>query len=66
MVKAMIDFYRNFMKYDDHEVYIAFHKKTMEPYFHAKQVCQLLEYTNDKDAIRVNVDRKKYSILERY
>lgn len=60
----MFDIYHNFIKYDENVVYIAFHKNTMEPYFHANQVCKMLGYKDIKDALRTNVDKNYISRLK--
>lgn len=62
MANKFIDFYSNILKYNDKDVYIALHDKTNEPYFHANQLCKLLEYVDCKDAIRHHV-KKEDSVL---
>ena len=37
MAQKLIDLIGHLLKYNDKEVYIAFHSKTNEPYFNAKQ-----------------------------
>ena len=49
----MINIYNRLVKYNNREIYIAFHTKTQEPYFNAKQVCELLDYNNIKQAIKI-------------
>ena len=44
MAHTLIDIYNHILKYDDKEVYIALHSKTNEPYFNAKQICEMLNY----------------------
>ena len=41
-MKEYIDIKNKLVMYNDKTVYIAFHTKTQEPYFHAKQLCILL------------------------
>ena len=56
MAQKLIDIYEHMLKYNDKIVYIAFHSKTIQPYFHAKQLCELLEYVNYHQALRDNID----------
>jgi len=51
MAKRLIDIYNRILSYNDNNVHIAFGDKTLEPYFHAKQVCLLLKYNDYSDAI---------------
>jgi len=55
MAHTLIDIYNHILKYDDKEVYIALHSKTNEPYFNAKQICEMLNYVNYHKAIREHV-----------
>ena len=57
MANKFIDFLSNVLKYNEKEVYIALHDKTNEPYFHANQLCKLLEYIDCKDALRQHVNK---------
>ena len=52
MVNKTIDIYHHFLQYDENKIYIAFHKDTAAPYFHAKQVCKMLGYRNIKRTLR--------------
>jgi prophage antirepressor-like protein len=61
MAHAMIDVFHNVLKYDDKLVYIAFHDETFKPYFHAKQMCDLLGYVDHNSALRDHV--KKTNIV---
>jgi prophage antirepressor-like protein len=58
MSDSIIDIYNRILKYDGNHVYIAFHSKTNEPYFHAKQVCKLLKYEKPKEALQNNVSKE--------
>jgi prophage antirepressor-like protein len=58
MTNKLIDIYDRILEYDDNEVYIAFHDKTQEPYFHANQVAKLLEYKDYKQALKLNVQKR--------
>jgi len=58
MTSKFFDVYNNFIKYEGHVIYIAFHKSTMNPYFNANQVCQMLGYNNVKKALNTNVEKK--------
>jgi prophage antirepressor-like protein len=64
MAEKLIDIYGKILKYNKNAVYIAFHNKTGEPYFHAKQVCLLLEYEKIKEAIRTNALPEDIFILK--
>ena len=64
MTQKLIDLYRHILQYDNDIVYIAFHSKTLEPYFHAKQVCQLLGYANPNDILKKLVDKKNMDYLK--
>ncbi len=44
MANKFINYFSNVLKYNEKEVYIALHDKTNESYFHANQLCKLLEY----------------------
>lgn len=55
MASKLIDLYNHILRYNDKEVYIAFHSKTLEPYFHANQLCKMLNYENYQVAIDTNV-----------
>lgn len=55
MAHTLIDIYNHILKYDDKEVYIAIHSKTNEPYFNAKQVCEMLNYEDYHQAIREHI-----------
>jgi prophage antirepressor-like protein len=55
MTHTLIDIYNHILKYDDKEVYIAIHSKTSEPYFNAKQVCEMLNYEDYHQAIREHI-----------
>jgi prophage antirepressor-like protein len=57
MANKLIDLYNHLLKYNDKTVYIAFHTKTQEPYFHAKQLCELLDYNDIKQTIKINVEK---------
>ena len=64
MATSLLDIYRKILKYNNHEVYIAFHYETKEPYFNAKQVCQMLEYLDCRDALRNNVLKENIYYLK--
>jgi prophage antirepressor-like protein len=57
MANKFINYFSNVLKYNEKEVYIALHDKTNEPYFHANQLCKLLEYVDCKDALRQHVNK---------
>jgi prophage antirepressor-like protein len=59
MATKLIDLYNHLIKYNNDVVFIAFHSKTQEPYFHAKQLCELLKYTRYKEALKNNITNKK-------
>ena len=63
MTKTLIDLYQHLLQYDDDIVYIAFHSRTMAPYFNANQVCKLLGYVDCRDAIRTHVDKRNIEYL---
>jgi prophage antirepressor-like protein len=56
MASKILDVYKKYLKYNDDIVYIAFDTITSKPYFHAKQVCKLLKYSNTKFALKNNVN----------
>lgn len=64
MTTSLLDVYRKILKYNNHEVYIAFHYETNEPYFNAKQVCKMLEYLDCRDALRTNVLKENIFYLK--
>ena len=53
MTTKLIDLYNHLIKYNNDVVFIAFHSKTQDSYFHAKQICTLLKYNNYKKAIKI-------------
>lgn len=57
MSDQLMNLFDHILKYNDKTIYIAFDSK-LEPYFHANQLCQILEYNNCKQAIRINVDKE--------
>ncbi len=61
MLDKTIDLHNHTLNYDNNIIYIAFDEKNLEPYFHANQLCQTLEY-NCMAAIKNNVD---YSDLKK-
>jgi prophage antirepressor-like protein len=64
MAKKLIDIYNRILTYNDNSVYIAFSDKTLEPFFHAKQVCLLLNYKDYRDVIRTFVKNKDIFYLK--
>jgi prophage antirepressor-like protein len=64
MSNTFIDLYNRLLKYNNKSVYIAFHSKTQEPYFHAKQVCQMLDYVDYHEAIRKNINKNDVFYLK--
>lgn len=64
MVQTLIQLYRNLLTYKGHEVYVAFADKTLEPFFHANQMCELLGYVDHKEAIRVHVEKADIYYLQ--
>ena len=64
MTNKLIDLYNNILEYNSNTVYIAFHSRTQEPYFHAKQICILLNYKDIRDAIRTLVNKKDIFYLK--
>lgn len=64
MAQKLIDIYNHILKYNDKEVYIAFHTQTNEPYFNAKQLSEMLEYSDYHDAIKQHVDKKDIFYLK--
>lgn len=57
MASKILDIYGKVLKYNNSSVFIAFDSSTSEPYFHAKQVCELLKYQNIKKALKNNVKK---------
>ena len=64
MTNKLINLYNHLLKYNDKTVYIAFHTKTQEPYFHAKQLCELLDYNDIKQTIKINVEKNDIFYLQ--
>ncbi len=64
MAQKLIDFYKHILQYDDKTVYIAFDSKTMDPFFHGKQLCEMLEYTDYRDAIERHVNKEDIFYLK--
>jgi prophage antirepressor-like protein len=64
MAGTIIDIYNRILKYDGNSIYIAFHSKTNEPYFHANQVCELLKYQNAIKALQKNVSKENIFYLK--
>lgn len=64
MASKLIDILNHLLRYNDIEVYIAFNTKTSEPYFNAKQLCEMLEYVDYHDAIRGHVLKKDIYYLK--
>jgi prophage antirepressor-like protein len=64
MAYKLIDIYKHLLKYNNKDVYIAFHTKTQEPYFHANQLCELLGYQNNQVAISTNINKKDIFYLK--
>lgn len=62
MSHTLIQLYKNLLTYDGHDVYVVF--DDTEPYFHAKQLCQLLGYVDFRDAIRTHIEKKDIYYLE--
>jgi prophage antirepressor-like protein len=58
MAENLIDIFSRLLKYKGNSVYIAFHSDTSEPYFHAKQVCKIMEYERPTEALQTNVSSK--------
>jgi len=58
MADKLIDLHNRILKYNNDTVYIAFHTKTQEPYFHAKQLCILLGYSDFKKAIKKHINKQ--------
>ena len=57
MSDQLMNLFDHILKYNDKTIYIAFDSK-LKPYFHANQLCQILEYNDCKRAIRINVDKE--------
>lgn len=70
MLDKTIDLHNHILNYDNNIIYIAFDEKNSEPYFHANQLCQTLEYNNCMAAIKNNVDssdiKKLKDIVKNY
>ncbi len=64
MANTLIQLYKNLLIYDGNDVYIAFADNTTEPFFHAKQLSQLLGYVDYRDAIRTHVVKKDIYYLQ--
>jgi len=64
MSSNLIDLYNHILKYKSDQIYIAFHYKTQEPYFHAKQLCQMLEYARYHEALQKNVNTSNIFYLK--
>jgi superfamily II DNA or RNA helicase/prophage antirepressor-like protein len=64
MTNTDLNFFNHILKYNDQNVYVAFHKNTTDPYFHANNVCKLLEYVDARDALRNHVDKKNIVYLK--
>lgn len=64
MANKLIDLYQHIFKYNEKMVYIAFDDKTMNPYFHGKQMCDMLGYVNSRDTIKIHVAKKDIVYLE--
>ncbi len=62
MAETFIDLIHHIFQYDGDSVYVAFHDKTNEPFFHAKQMCKLLEYEKPNDALKRHV--KEQNIIQ--
>ncbi|ARF07996.1 BRO-N domain protein [Catovirus CTV1] len=58
MTNKNIDIYHRLLKYGNDIVYIAFDDKDLQPYFHANQLCDILDYNNCQATIKNNVDIK--------
>ena len=56
--------YKKIIKYNDYNVYVVYHDETNEPYFNAKQVCEMLEYKNYHDALQNNVIKENIYYLK--
>jgi len=52
---SYIDLFHRIVKYNDKTVYIAFSTNTYQPYFHARQLCEMLGYVNCNSALKINV-----------
>src|SRR5579871_4757731 len=63
MTDQVIDLYKKFFRYENQEVYIAFHDTTGEPYFHVRQVCKLFGYSDCRKALSNNVDERDIMYL---
>lgn len=64
MADKFINYYLNLLRYNDKIVYIAFSTDTAEPYFHAVQLCKLLEIVNSHKVIKNNVDKSDIFYLK--
>jgi prophage antirepressor-like protein len=64
MAQKLIDMYNHILKFNQREVYIAFHTKTNEAYFNAKQVCEMLEYSDYHDALKKHVNKNDILYLK--
>jgi prophage antirepressor-like protein len=64
MAQKLIDIYNHVLAYNNENVYIAFDDETMEPYFHAKQLCEMLEYVDYKQTLRINISKKDIFYLK--
>ncbi len=64
MAQKLIDIYNHILSYNNENVYVAFDDETMEPYFHAKQLCEMLEYVDYKQALQIHVPKKDIFYLK--
>lgn len=64
MASKILDIYGKVLKYNNSSVFIAFDSLTSAPYFHAKQVCELLKYQNVKKALKNNVNKSDIFYLK--
>ncbi len=64
MKNTSINLFEHILKYEENIVHIAFDNKNSKPYFHANQLCQILEYNDCKQAIQINVKKNDIVYLK--
>lgn len=64
MKDTSINIFEHILRYGENVVYIAFDNKNSEPYFHANQLCEILEYNDCKQAIQINVNKSDFVYLK--
>ena len=65
MADKFLDLVNHILSYNNKSVFVVFSDERADPYFHANQLCELLEYADPKDALRKHVkDEHKFQLQD--